>query len=194
MSFFYTYLSLGLDHITDVQGYDHILFLLVLSALYPLSEWKKILVLVTAFTIGHSLSLACAALGIFQVNSAWIEFLIPVTILLTCVLNLYETKFELKQSDKLVYILALVFGLIHGLGFSNFFAAIYSDQMSIVLPLFSFNLGLEIGQLIIVLIFMLLKFMLSLVPRFSKQDWTIFISGIGFGLSLMMMLERFSAL
>jgi uncharacterized membrane protein len=190
MSIFTTYFQLGLEHISDVKGYDHILYLLVLCAIIPAKEWRKVLVLVTAFTIGHSLSLALSVLKIIQINAAFIELLIPVTILFTAVWNLVEVKFRDSQNTKISYLLTVLFGLVHGLGFSNFFTAIYSPEMSIVLPLFSFNLGLELGQILIVAVFLVLKFGLSFLPKFTHPDWVLFFSGIGFGLSLLMILER----
>jgi hypothetical protein len=190
LNIFYAYFQLGLEHISDFNGYDHILYLLVLSAIFPLQEWKKILLLVTAFTIGHSISLACAVLKLIQINSAFVEVLIPLTILLTCLWNLYQIKNVKNQTKRTPYLLTIVFGVIHGLGFSNFFSAIFTEELGAALPLLSFNIGLELGQLLIVVFFLLVKYILSLFSKFSHAEWVIFFSGIGFGLSLLMIIER----
>jgi len=188
MSQFLTYLRLGFDHISDIQGFDHILFILTLCAVYKLSEWKKVLVLVTAFTIGHSVTLALSALQIIVANAYWIELLIPVTIFFTSMANLFYAN---QASHKLYYhyAMALVFGFVHGLGFSNFFNALMGDSMSITFPLFAFNVGLEIGQLLIVSLFFAFYFVLSFAIRFEHRSWILFFSGAGAGVSLVLILE-----
>jgi len=140
MSEFQTYLQLGFEHILDLGGYDHILFIVALCAIYRVEQWKKILILVTAFTIGHSLTLALAALEVVKVNATVIEFLIPVTILLTALYHVFKTDYN-NQKAVLNYSLALFFGLIHGLGFSNYFRALLGKEESIVQPLFALILG-----------------------------------------------------
>jgi hypothetical protein len=151
------YLRLGLEHILDLGAYDHILFVIALAAVYSLKEWKHMLVLVTAFTIGHSITLALATLGILVFNESLIETLIPITIVITAALNVFERLSKdpssaLQRDWKIKYGLALFFGLIHGLGFSYYLRAILGGESSIVLPLFSFNVGLELGQLVILVI------------------------------------------
>ena len=151
------YLRLGFDHIADLSAYDHILFVIALAAVYSVKEWKHMLVLVTAFTIGHSITLAMATLGVLVFNEALIETLIPITIFITAALNVIERigKEPEKAIDrdwKFKYFLALFFGLIHGLGFSYYLRAILGGESSIIFPLFSFNVGLELGQLVILVI------------------------------------------
>jgi hypothetical protein len=151
------YLRLGLEHILDLGAYDHILFVIALAAVYSLKEWKHMLVLVTAFTTGHSITLALATLGILVFNESLIETLIPITIVITAALNVFERLSKdpssaLQRDWKIKYGLALFFGLIHGLGFSYYLRAILGGESSIVLPLFSFNVGLELGQLVILVI------------------------------------------
>jgi hypothetical protein len=162
-STFAVYLHLGFDHIADLRGYDHILFIVALSAGYGLGHWRHLLVLVTAFTVGHSVTLALATLRLISVSTAWVEFLIPVTILATGAFTLVETRMlperrsgdlpdDLKgpaRAQRVKYVMALFFGLIHGLGFSTYLRAVMGDEESIALPLFSFNVGLEVGQLVI---------------------------------------------
>jgi hypothetical protein len=188
---------LGLEHITDPLGYDHILFILAMSANYRLREWKKLLVLITAFTIGHSLSLALAMLKIVPVNAAFIEFLIPFSILITCILNLnkpLENNFDYQNTairrNLRNYIVILGFGLIHGLGFSNFLKETLVENESLFIPLLAFNLGLEIGQILILGIFLIFNFIILEVLRKQPRDWSIFISGAIASLSFLMLLEK----
>lgn len=157
MSTFILYLRLGFEHISDLSGYDHILFVIALAAVYPLREWKHLLILVTAFTIGHSITLALATLGWVNFDPDLIETLIPVTIFITAAINIGERfardpEKALQRDWRMKYVLAIGFGLIHGLGFSNFLRAILGLEESLVLPLFSFNVGLELGQLVILVI------------------------------------------
>lgn len=174
---FKSYLELGFEHILDPNGYDHILFVVALAAIYILSEWKQVLVLVTAFTIGHSLTLALVALGVFKINSDLVEILIPITIILTCVFNLIP-KSSHQVSLKWNYLLALGFGLIHGMGFSTYFKAILGKEESIAFPLFAFNVGIEIGQIIIVLIVMLASWIFISLFKMDRKQWNYAISTI----------------
>lgn len=157
MTEFELYLRLGFEHISDLNGYDHILFVIALAAVYPLREWKHLLILVTAFTIGHSVTLALSTLGWVDVDADLIETLIPITIFVTAAINIAERfakdpEQALQRDWRFKYGLAIGFGLIHGLGFSNYLQAILGGEQSLVLPLFSFNVGLEIGQLVILVI------------------------------------------
>jgi hypothetical protein len=168
------YFNLGIEHITDFEGYDHMLFLLALCAVYSFREWKKLLILVTAFTIGHSVTLALAALNIVKVNSDLIEFLIPVTIFLTALFNLLS--FAKKSAYRLKYALALGFGLIHGLGFSNYFRAILGREADIVMPLFAFNVGVEAGQILVVLALLVISTIALHILNLSSKTWTFSVS------------------
>jgi len=190
MSEFLLYLELGFDHILDVNGYDHILFVIALCATFLLRDWKKVLILVTAFTIGHSITLALATLGVVNFRTDVIEFLIPVTILLTAVANLFK-KDRAFDSPKVQtnYVLALIFGLIHGLGFSNYLRALLGKDESIVSQLLAFNLGLELGQIIIVAIFLIISFILVDIFGAKRRDWKMVISSAVGGIALMLMFE-----
>ncbi len=190
MSEFSLYYGLGLDHILDINGYDHILFVVVLCALYQSSDWKKVLILVTAFTIGHSITLALATLKYIQINADLIEFLIPLTILITAVSNLF-TKEQKITTGKLNrnYVYAGFFGLIHGLGFSNYLRALLGNDSSILLELFAFNVGLEVGQIIIVGIFMIASFIFVSIGSVSRRDWKMIISSAVGGVALMLMMD-----
>ncbi len=195
------YLNLGLEHITDPLGYDHILFILAMSANYRLREWKKLLILVTAFTFGHSLALAMAMLKIVPVNAAFIEFLIPLSIFTTCLLNLNKPLSNQigylnidKGKNLMNYFIILGFGLIHGLGFSNFLKETLVENESLFIPLLAFNLGLEIGQIFILSIFLIFNFIILEVLRKQPRDWSIFISGAIASLSFLMLLEKTRAI
>lgn len=187
---FSTYFSLGLDHITDPQGYDHIIFIIALCAIYRLSEWRKVAVLVTAFTIGHSITLALAALHILTPQYDIVEKLIPITIMATAVYNVWKNKTSdtekttFSKSLTINYLFALIFGLIHGLGFSNYFRELLGTESDILTPLFAFNIGIEAGQLSIVTIILLVSFLAFNVFRISQQAWTQFISGAAFGIAV----------
>jgi len=190
MSEFGLYYGLGFDHILDVNGYDHILFVIVLCALYQSSDWKKVLILVTAFTIGHSVTLALATMKIINVNADLIEFLIPVTILITALSNLF-TKDDRIAEGKIWrnYLYAGFFGLIHGLGFSNYLRALLGQDQTIILQLFAFNVGLEVGQIIIVGLFMAISFIFVGLGNVTRRDWKMIVSSAVGGIALMLMLD-----
>ncbi len=181
---------IGFQHILDTSsawsifnGIDHILFILVLSAVYPLRDWRKILVLVTAFTIGHSLTLALAAFDVIPFNPRLIEILIPATIFLTAMYNFYEKPFEQSASVwnstlYIRYITALFFGLVHGFAFSNVLRSMFAlSGESIVAKLFAFNLGLEVGQVIVVLFVLMLSVLLEWTLKLKASTWNYALSG-----------------
>lgn len=192
MSLFELYFKLGLQHIADLKGYDHILFILTLCVVYTLKEWKRVLVLVTAFTVGHSLTLALATLDLVRVDGDLIEFLIPLTIFVTALANLFARKQRVTSLQHyLKYTVALFFGLIHGLGFSNYLRSLLGAERGLALPLFSFNVGIELGQIIIVTIIMLLTKVVVDFLGLPRREWHILLSGAGLGISLVLMAERF---
>ena len=192
MSIFQLYLTLGLQHIADLKGYDHILFILTLCAVYSIKEWKRVLVLITAFTIGHSLTLALATLDLIRVDGQLIEFLIPLTIFITAVANLLARKQSVSALHHYMkYGTALFFGLIHGLGFSNYLRSLLGAERGLALPLFSFNVGIELGQIIIVSIIMLLTWVVVGLLAMPRREWHVLLSGAGMGISLVLMFERF---
>ncbi|TDQ17268.1 HupE/UreJ protein [Algoriphagus boseongensis] len=188
MSSFELYFKLGLQHILDIKGFDHILFVLALCAVYVPRDWKKILILVTAFTIGHSLTLALATFNIIQVKSEIIEFLIPVTIAVTALVSIFKPKPSTGKGIQLNYIFAIFFGLIHGLGFSNYLKELLGKEASIWQPLLAFNLGLEVGQIVIVASFLLVTSLLNLAGV-NRKDWTLVVSAFVLGVACMLMLE-----
>ncbi len=190
MNDFQIYFSLGYHHIADLRGIDHILFIAALCLRYQLIDWKKILLLVTAFTIGHSITLALSALNIVHYSSKWIEFLIPVTIVITAVSNVFVKKFTFKSKFPIIYFFALFFGLIHGLGFSNYLKSLLGKDQSIITQLFAFNIGLEAGQLLIVAIIMLISFILVGIFKVNRREYLLFGSAAIFALALQMGMDR----
>lgn len=186
---FSVYLELGFDHILDLQGYDHILFIVALCAVFSVRDWKKILILVTAFTIGHTITLALSSLQIIRVNADLIELLIPVTILLTALQNLWR-KAGPDTSWKFNYLLALLFGFIHGMGFSNYFRSLLGQEAEILLPLFAFNIGVELGQLIIVAGIMILNAIVVQFGGVKQRYWTIAVSTVAAIMSLIMIIQK----
>ena len=198
LSEFLVFLRLGFEHIADIRGYDHILFIVALCAGYEPRHWKRLLVLVTAFTVGHSITLALATLRIITINDALVEFLIPLTIFITGVLNIVFSSpeegglVEGRRVRGLKYFLALGFGLIHGMGFSNFLRALLGGEEGIALPLFSFNVGLELGQICIVLAVLTLTFFVVRLARMRRHDWILVFSGATACFALTLMVERLS--
>ncbi|MBB2151755.1 HupE/UreJ family protein [Pedobacter gandavensis] len=192
MQDFWLYFQLGWQHILDWKGYDHILFVIVLCVTYALSDWKKVLILVTAFTVGHSITLALSVFKLINIHTPLIEFLIPVTILITAAGNILNKRPK-NAGTNLKYILALFFGLIHGLGFSNYLRSLLGKSSNIVPELLAFNLGLEFGQIIIVIGILLLSAILIGVLKIKRWDWNFFVSSAIFGISFIMAAERYAA-
>ncbi len=189
MQDFLFYLQLGWEHIISLDALDHQLFLLVLMAVYNYQDLKKILILITAFTLGHSATLVLSSLEIVQIPSKWIEFLIPVTIFLTALDNILFSK----KQNRLIrtnYFLALFFGLIHGLGFANTVKIMLAEEQNILFPLLGFNIGVEMGQIFLAAIFLLIFYLFTKIFKVSKRDWILFISSGVFALALKMTLER----
>ncbi|MNJ87566.1 hypothetical protein D3C87_50870 [compost metagenome] len=193
MQDFSLYFQLGWQHILDWRGYDHILFVIALCGTYTLTDWKKVLILVTAFTIGHSVTLALSIFKVISVNTPLIEFLIPVTILITAISNILSKR-QKPKGQRFKYTMALFFGLIHGLGFSNYLRSLLGKSSSITAELFAFNVGLEFGQLIIVVGILILSFILIWIVKIKRWDYNFFLSSAIFGISFVMAAERFPAL
>ena len=185
---FSLYLAEGFRHITDYKGYDHILFLAALCAPYELRDLRTIVGLVTAFTLGHSLTLALATLEVVVAPSEVIELLIAVTIVFSSLVNVYGVQNGLKRRLWLRFTMAAVFGLVHGLGFSNFLRSMLGRD--IVGPLFAFNIGLEAGQLIIVLLLLITTFIMVDWLRLQKNYWVVFVSGATAGVGALLIIER----
>lgn len=189
MSDFWLYFNLGLHHILDWKAYDHILFLIVLCAAYTFASWKRLLLLITMFTIGHTLSLLLASYNVVSVSGKVIEFLIPITILVTALFNLFTAGKE-KKVEKLgiFYIVTIFFGLIHGLGFATFYTAL--DSGGGILPLLEFALGIETAQIIVVIIILIIAFIFQTIFRFNKRDWVLVISSLVIGMLIPMLINN----
>ncbi len=194
MNDFSLWFGTGMEHIADYSGYDHMLFLLALCGVYEVKDWKKILVLISAFTIGHSVTLALSVFDIFRLPSALIEFLIPVTIFITCINNLRKLSSCNESGMRLSYSMALIFGFIHGMGFSTLLRSMLGSEESIALPLLFFNLGIEAGQVCIVAGIMVFSLFLTRIAGITPERWKFYISSAVSGVALMMMAERIPAL
>jgi hypothetical protein len=190
MNDFMFFLREGWDHIISLNAMDHILFIMVLAVVYTIGEWKKVLVLITAFTIGHAITLVLSVLNIIRFSDAWVEFLIPCTILVTATVNLFQKDFS-QKSLRINYFLALFFGLIHGMGYANAIRFSLAKGQGFGISLFSFNLGLEIGQIFVVLLLLLLTYLITKIPWISRRNWVIAISALVFVVSIQLAVERF---
>ena len=171
------FFGLGWHHIISINALDHILFVTALAAIYIFKDWRKVLVLVTAFTIGHSLTLALSVYDVIRVNDKLVELLIPVTILITGIFNLFQKDFTPK-SLQLNYFFALFFGLIHGMGFANSIRFMLAQDESIGVPLLSFNVGLEVGQIVIVFIILLLSYLFISILKAPRKVWVYLLSSV----------------
>ncbi|MEX2592983.1 MAG: HupE/UreJ family protein [Anditalea sp.] len=189
MNQFQLFFKLGLEHILDIYGFDHILFIIALCAIYLLRDWKRILVLVVAFTVGHSITLTLATLGLVRINSNLIEFLIPVTIAVTAFFNILKPRPSSGRGMQANYVFALFFGLVHGLGFSNYLRTILGKESSLFEPLLAFNLGLGVGQLFIVTIFLLISSILVGIFGTNRKEWALVLSSMVLGMAIMMILD-----
>lgn len=189
MNDFSFYFKLGWDHIIAIEAMDHILFIIALAAIYTVRDWKQVLILVTAFTIGHTITLVLSTKNLVNVNSSIIEFLIPITIAVTALTNLLQRDFQPK-AIRLNYFLALFFGLIHGLAFANILRMILSADQNFTLAMFSFSLGLETGQVLVVLLVLLLALLFIGLLKVRRRLWVFVLSAIVFALALSMTIDR----
>jgi hydrogenase/urease accessory protein HupE len=190
MNDFGLYFELGYQHIADLRGIDHILFVMALCLRYQFQDWRKILVLVTAFTIGHSITLAMSVFNLLDYPVKWIEFLIPVTIMVTAISNVFVKKFVYKTRFPVIYFFALFFGLIHGLGFSNYLKSLLGTNTNIVSQLLAFNLGLEAGQLLIVTGVLLISFIFVTILKCNRREYILYLTGGIFAVAVQMAIER----
>ena len=189
MNDFTFYFSIGWEHIINLEALDHIFFIVALAAIYMLKDWRQVLMLVTAFTVGHTITLVLSTKRIVEVNETWVEFLIPCTIVVTSLSNLFQKSFTSK-AIRINYFLALFFGLIHGLAFANVLRMILAPEQNFALSMFSFSIGLESGQILIVFIILLLSQFFIGVLKIQRLHWVIFLSAVVFGLAMEMALQR----
>ena len=191
MSEFWIYFNTGLRHVLDINAYDHVLFLIALTIPYAFKDWQRVLLLVTLFTVGHTMALLLSVYGLIQIKVNLVEFLIPITILITAVFHLFTAgKNSKKESISFIALVTLFFGIIHGLGFSNYFNTILPGNATAkLLPLLEFALGIEAAQIIVVLIVLILSYIVQTLFRFSKRDWTLVMSAFVIGVVLPMIIE-----
>ena len=191
MENFWFYFEEGLFHVLDWNAYDHLLFLVALTVPYALNSWKNLMYLVSVFTIGHAISLALAAYGIVTINTSIIELLIPITIIITALYNIF-TAGKIKKKDSIgIYLIAtLFFGLIHGFGFSTYFKMMTAGSSDKMIPLIKYTLGIEAAQILIVFAVLLLSFIGQGVFRFSRRDWVMVTSAIVIGVVLPILQEN----
>lgn len=191
MQDFKFYFGLGTEHILTWEALDHILFVAALCLRYLIKDWKKIVVLVTAFTIGHSITLALSAAGLLQFPTRWIEFLIPLTIVATAINNLVQNKGQVNQPSKLplIYFFALFFGLIHGLAYASTFLSLEGKE-GLVLHVLAFNLGIEAAQLLVVAIILAISFIFVQLIKIRRVWWVRGASALILLLSLRMAFQR----
>ena len=191
MNEFWIYFQLGLKHVLDINGYDHVLFIVALATPFLFNDWKKVLLLVSLFTVGHSISLFLSVFEFMTFDVNLIEFLIPVTILITAIHNFFKVKKSKTNNHFIEIILSLFFGLIHGFGFSNYFKIILPGNINAKLfPLVEFAIGIEVAQVILVLFVLILASMFQQFFKVSRRDWIIVLSSIIIVVIIPIFLER----
>lgn len=191
MDNFMFYLQQGFFHVINWKAYDHILFLVALTAIYTFADWKRILILVTLFTLGHTFTLILSAYNIIKINNTYVEFLIPATIFVTALFNMFTAgKSSKKNKLSINLFFAFFFGLIHGLGFAGYFRMIVAANEDKLLPLLEFALGIEGAQIVIVLLILILAFAFQTIFRFSKRDWVLVISSLIIGIIIPMLINN----
>jgi hypothetical protein len=190
MNDFILYFKMGLFHVLDLKAYDHILFLIVLAVVYQFKQWKKVIWLITLFTLGHSITLALSAYNVIRVREDLVEFLIPLTIFITGLMNVLTARKASVGKENQNLFFALFFGLIHGLGFSNYFKAMIGRASDKFLPLVEFALGVEAAQIIIVGLILLVGGLVQSVLGVNRRDWILITSAIVIGFACQMMMNR----
>ncbi|WP_282123297.1 HupE/UreJ family protein [Algibacter mikhailovii] len=180
----------GINHVLDINAYDHVLFLIVLTIPYLFKDWKRVLLLVSLFTLGHTLSLVLAAYNVVSVNASIVEFLIPVTIMFVALFNVFTAgKGAQRENVGVLFLSTLFFGLIHGLGYAREFHMLLGDTDNKLILLLEFALGIELAQIIIVFLVLFVGYVAQTVFRFSKRDWIMVISAVVVGLVIPMLLN-----
>jgi hypothetical protein len=187
---FWFNIQYGINHVLDLNAYDHVLFLIVLTVPYMFKDWKRVLLLVSMFTLGHTLSLILAVYDIISVKAQMVEFLIPITILIVALFNVFTSgKGAQKEKIGILFLSTLFFGLIHGLGFAREFKMLLGDTDNKLILLLEFALGIELSQIIIVFVVLFIGFLMQTIFRFNKRDWIMIISAIVVGLVIPMILN-----
>ncbi|HQZ25751.1 MAG TPA: HupE/UreJ family protein [Flavobacterium sp.] len=191
MSEFWIFFEKGLRHILDLSAYDHILFLIALTIPYAFKDWKRLLLLVTIFTVGHTVALLLSVFGVVIIKVNLVEFLIPITILIIAFFNLFTAgKSSKQESISVIGFVTLFFGIVHGLSFAGYFNTLLGGSpQSKLLPLSEYSLGIETSQIIVVFIVLILSYIVQTFFRFSKRDWTLVMSSFVIGVVLPMIIS-----
>lgn len=189
MSDFSMFFGLGWEHIISRDALDHILFILSLALIYRIWQWKQVLILVTGFTVGHFLTLLLSVTDVIRADAVWVEFLIPLTIVVMALYNIFNSNLQ-PASPTSPYVLALVFGLVHGLGYANAIRFVLVEEQSLGWSLFAFNVGLEIGQIVVVLAALILGELVLRYTPLQRRHWVLVISSAVLLLSLNMVIDR----
>lgn len=191
MQDFWLYFEIGLRHVLNIHAYDHVLFLIGLSIPFSFSDWKRLLLLVSLFTLGHTISLLLSVFGVVYIKENLVEFIIPITILIVALFHLFTAgKNSKKESITLIAIVTLLFGIIHGLGFATYFKTILPGEASDkLLPLGEFALGIETSQIIIIIVALIVSYLVQTVFRFSKRDWTLVMSAFIIGVVIPLIIQ-----
>ncbi len=191
MNSFWIFFETGLRHVLDIAAYDHVLFLMALTVPYAFRDWKRVLLLVSLFTLGHTASLLLAVFGWLSVRNDLVEFLIPVTIALTALFHLFTAgKASRKEGISILAGVTLFFGIVHGLGFSNYFNSLLPGTATEkLLPTLEFALGIEAAQVVVVLSVLILSYAAQTFFRFSRRDWTLVLSAFIIGVVVPLLLN-----
>lgn len=191
MSEFWIYFEIGMRHVLNISAYDHVLFLIALTVPYAFKDWKRVLILISLFTVGHTIALLLSVYGIIVVKVNLIEFLIPITILITALFHLFTVgKSSKNESISIIGFITLFFGIVHGLGFATYFKSILGGTTNDkLLPLLEFATGIEASQIIVVLIALIASYCVQTLFRFSKRDWTLVMASFVIGVVLPMIIE-----
>ncbi|WP_309608978.1 HupE/UreJ family protein [Flavobacterium sp.] len=191
MSEFLIYFNIGLKHVLNISAYDHVLFLIALTIPYAFKDWRRLLLLISLFTVGHTLALVLSVYEIVYIKSNLIEFIIPITILVVAIFNLFTAgKNNKNESISLIAFVTLFFGIIHGLGFSNYFKTILPGKSADkLLPLTEFALGIETAQIIVVFVVLIISYIVQTFFRFSKRDWTLVMSAFIIGVIIPLVIQ-----
>jgi HupE / UreJ protein len=191
MSELWLYFNIGLKHVLDINAYDHVLFLIALTVPYAFKNWKRLLILVSLFTVGHTMALLLSVFNVVIFKANLVEFIIPITILIVAFFNLFTAgKNNKNESISLIAIVTLFFGVIHGLGFSNYFKAILpGSSTDKLIPVSEFALGIEVAQIIVIFVVLILSYIVQTFFRFSKRDWTLVMSAFIIGVVIPMIIQ-----
>lgn len=191
MSNFWIYFTLGLKHLYNINAYADILFLLALTVPYEFKSWKKILLLVSLFTAGHTIALMLSIFNIVTVKVSIVAFIILILLLITALYTIISTgKSNKKDSIVFIAILTSLFGIVHGLGFSNYFNSIVQGKPTDKLvPLFESSLGFGVSQIVVIILALLLAYVIQTLLKFSKREWILIVSSFVVGVVIPMIIK-----